>query len=523
MIKFVKKVAPALALCVFTFSLHTSAHHHRGQNRYAQAQTEPAVAEQAYQAASPAQARPGQGRPAQAEPLKTTADDRQNVEVTIYNSDLGLVKEHRAVRIAAGEGELQFIDVPTRINPVTVHINPLGNAPDFIVLEQNYEFDLISHAKLMEKYIGKMVKIKHWNQYHDRYDIVDAELLSVANGEVFRIDGEIFLGHPGIKILPEIPGNLISRPTLSWIYRSRSGGVQQLEVSYLTSGMNWNADYILLVSDGHDRAGLSGWVTVNNRSGAEFENAKLKLVAGNVNRVRPQAVSRARSFEFEGVTEDAVAFSAPPPAFVQSEVFEYHMYDLQRPTTLKNNQTKQISLMEAQGVTIEKEYTTSGSAVRGRGGAGGGPVKQPVIAFFKFKNSSDNQLGDPLPAGVVRLYTADNQGRQQFIGEDRIQHTPRDEEIRLRAGEAFDIVAERTQVDFRQITNRQHEIEWTIAVRNRKSEDITVGILESAHGTWEIRQSTHRHTRTDANNFRFDVPVKAGEEVIVRYRVRIGS
>ncbi|MDR3012875.1 MAG: hypothetical protein LBU70_06660 [Chitinispirillales bacterium] len=455
-----------------------------------------------------------QPRLAQVDPKKSAADDRQAVEVTIYNSDLGLVKELRNVRVGAGEGELQFIDVPTQINPVTVHINPLGNAPDFVVLEQNYEYDLISHEKLMEKYIGRMIKIKHWNQFHDRYDIIDAELLSVANGEVFRIDGEIFLGHPGTKILPEIPGNLISRPTLSWIYRSKSGGEKQLEVSYLTGGMNWNADYILLVSDGHDRAGLSGWVTVNNRSGAEFEDAKLKLVAGNVNRV---PVGR------RGLSGISSGFGggvdvANDAGFVQSEVFEYHIYDLQRPTTLKNNQTKQINLMEAQGVTIVKEYTTSPTVFRSESG----PVRQPVITFFTFENSRENQLGNPLPAGIIRLYTADNQGRQQFIGEDRINHTPRDEEMRLRAGEAFDIVAERTQTDFRQITTRQHEIEWTIAVRNRKSEDITVGVLEGAHDTWEIRESTHQHTRIDANNFRFDVPVKAGEEVIVRYRIRMG-
>jgi hypothetical protein len=452
--------------------------------------------------------------------MRSTAADRQAVEVTIYNSDLGLVKELRNVQIGAGEGELQFIDVPALINPVTVHINPLGATPDFIVLEQNYEYDLISHAKLMDKYIGRTIQIMEWNQYQDRQQIVEAELLSAANGEVYRIDGQIYLGHPGIKILPELPGNLISRPTLSWIYRSRSGREQQLEVSYLTGGMNWSADYVLMVSDGHDRAGLSGWVTVNNRSGAEYEDARLKLVAGNVNRVRPRNnMRRVEAMPMAAEMDMADAGGG----FAQSEVFEYHMYDLQRPTTIKNNQTKQISLMEAQGVTVAKEYTTTSApfGFRGRHGEPG-PVRQPVITFFTFKNSRDNQLGDPLPAGVIRLYTADNQGRQQFIGEDRIIHTPRDEDIRLRAGEAFDIVAERTQINFQQLSAQRHEMEWAVTIRNRKNEDITVGILESAHGTWEIRESTHRHTRIDANNFRFDVPVGAGKEVTVRYKIRIG-
>jgi hypothetical protein len=457
----------------------------------------------------------GQARP---EPQKTTADDRQSVEITVYNRNLGLVKERRKISLPAGQGELQFMDVATQINPVTVHIKPLAHAADFAVLEQNYEYDLISHAKLMEKYIGKEIKIIDRNEYQDRHRVVNATLLSMNGGEVYRIDNEIYLGHPGIKVLPEIPGNLISRPTLSWIYRNRTAREYDLEVSYLTGGMNWNADYVLLVSAAGAGSGLSGWVTIDNQSGAEYVDAKLKLVAGEVNRVRQ---THANNMNRQARGLSAMAMEAGGAQFAQSEMFEYHLYDLQRPTTLKQNQKKQISLMEAQGLNIEREYLTT--ATVNPFSRTEGAVKQPVVTFFTFRNSKDNKLGAPLPAGIVRMYTADINGSQQFIGEDRINHTPRDEEVRLRVGEAFDIVAERTQLNFTQRTSRQTETQWQIAVRNRKNEDITVRVQENSHGQWEIRESSHKHTRVDARTFRFDVPVAKGQEVIVKYRIRVDN
>ena len=470
--------------------------------------------------ARPAEAKsapPGQAKPT-AEPSKSTAADRQSVEVTIYNNNLGLVKERRAVSVPAGEGELQFVDVAAQINPVTVHIKPLSNPGDFAVLEQNYEYDLISHAKLMDKYVGKQIKIIDNNEYKDRKDVVEATLLSAANGEVYKIGGEIYLGHPGIKVLPELPGNLISRPTLSWIYHSRAAREYQLEVSYLTAGMNWNADYILSVADGKSAAGLSGWVTVDNRSGAAYEGAKLKLVAGEVNRAPAPQLARAMAFEAAA----DVAYAPPPPAgFEQSQMFEYHIYDLQRPTTIKENQTKQISLMDAQGVNVVKEYVTASSGSYYIYSKIDGEMKQPVAAYLSFKNTKDNKLGDPLPAGVIRIYTADAYGRRQFIGEDRITHTPKDEEVRLKVGEAFDIVAERTQVDFKRKTSRVTESEWKISVRNRKDEDVTVKVQENAGGQWSITESSHKYVKVSATMFRFDVPVAKGQEVVVKYKIKV--
>jgi len=456
-------------------------------------------------------------------PLKSTAADRQSVEVTVYNGNLGLVKEIRNIRVAAGEGELWFIDVPSRINPVTVRITPLSDSADFTVLEQNYEYDLISHAKLMDKYVGKKIKIVEWNEYHDRINTIEAELLCSADGEVYKIGDEIYLGHPGIKVLPELPGNLISRPTLSWLYRSKSAGERQLEVSYLTRGMNWNADYILLIpADGKAGAGLSGWVTIDNNSGAEFAGAKLKLVAGNVN-----YVSDKRSRDDYDINGSVKYMCASAPLLEQSEVFEYHIYDLARSTTIKNNQKKQISLMDAQGITVVKEYVTSSGdhSYYYTEHCDGSPTKQPVTVYLTFKNTKANKLGNPLPAGTIRIYSADIHGQQQFIGEDSIDHTPKNEEIRLEAGEAFDVVAERSQTDFVAKTANMYETEWLICVRNRKEEDATIGVIENIYHkwtSWQILESTHKYTKVDASTFRFDVHVGKEQEVKIKYKIRFG-
>ncbi|GBU23126.1 hypothetical protein R80B4_03042 [Fibrobacteres bacterium R8-0-B4] len=455
-----------------------------------------------------------------AAPQTSTAADRQSVEVTVYNGNLGLVKERRRIKAAAGEGELRFSDVASQINPVTVHIKPLTDAKDFSVLEQNYEYDLISPAKLMDKYVGKEIKIIDANEFHDRKDVVAATLLSSANGEVYKIGNEIYLGHPGIKVLPELPGNLISRPTLSWIYRSKAARDYNIEVSYLTYGMGWNADYVLSVADGKTAGGLSGWVTVNNQSGAEYAGAKLKLVAGEVNRVRDEA---ARFAPRAAKMSMAMAQADAAVGFTESGMFEYHVYDLGRPVTVKENQTKQISLLEAQGVNVTKEYVTtpSGPNYFLYNSVNDGAVKQPVVAYLSFKNSKENNLATPLPAGTVRIYTDDSKGSRQFIGEDRITHTPKDEEIRLKVGEAFDIVAERTQIDFVQKTSKVTETEWKVTLRNRKEEDVTVRVQENAMGQWEILEPSHKFTKVSATMFRFDVPVPKGQEVAVKYKIRV--
>ncbi len=446
--------------------------------------------------------------------LKSTVDDQTAVEVTVYNSNLGLVKDTRRIKFLKGEGELRFMDVASRIMPVTVTVRSLNHKNDFSVLEQNYEYDLMSEKKLLDKYVGKKIKIIDWNKFKDRKEKTDALLLSNNQGQIYKIDDEIYLGHPGYKVLPEIPENLISKPTLTWLYENSVKDAHDIEVSYLTSGISWKADYIVKLNKDDTSSDISGWVTLDNRSGAEYKDAKLKLVAGNVNKVE----SRGMMYDELNVLASRKKVSS----FEEKSFFEYHIYDLQRKTTIKNNQTKQVSLLSADAVGVKKEFLVYGEKsyftrmYRERN------KKQPVGVYIKFKNSKENNLGMPLPEGIMRLYKKDADGSLQFIGEDRIEHTPKNEEIKLKIGQAFDVVAERIQTGYTRITSVLHESEWEITLRNHKEEDIEVGIIEAFYGNWKVISKSHPYEKEDAFTIRFNVKVPKDGEVKVKYRVRVG-
>ncbi|MEW5946707.1 MAG: DUF4139 domain-containing protein [bacterium] len=445
---------------------------------------------------------------------KSTSDDQTGVEVTVYNSNFGLVKDVRNVALPPGEGELRFMDVAAHVMPVTVHARSLNRPGDFAVIEQNYEYDLMNAEKLLDKYVGKNVKLVVWNEYADRKEEIQATLLSNNQGQIYRIGDEIYLGHPGMKVLPEIPENLIAKPTLTWLYSNKSAKPHDLEVSYLTNNITWKADYVVVLNENDASADLSGWVTLDNKSGAAYKNAALKLVAGEVHRAE-DAFEAARMYK-------AQLAEAPAPRFEEKAFFEYHIYDLQRKTTIKDNQTKQISLLEAGGVEVWKELLVFGNKSYFARQYREENPKQPVNVYVKFKNSSGNNLGMALPAGIMRLYKKDHEGSQQFIGEDRIDHTPKDEEVRLKTGEAFDVVAERLQTDYKQISLHLHESEWEITLRNHKEEEITVGIVEPLYGNWKVVSASHPFEKMDAFTIRFDVKVPPDGEVKVKYRVRVG-
>jgi len=445
---------------------------------------------------------------------KTTADDQTNVEVTVYNSNLGLIKDTRKVTIPRGEVELRFTDVASQIMPVTVHVQSLNYPDKFSVLEQNYEYDLISEKKLFDKYVGKKIKIIDENKFQDRKETIEAVLLSNNQGQIYRINDEIYLGYPGIKVLPEIPENLIAKPTLTWLCDNSTTRPHRLEVSYLTGGITWEADYVMTLGKDDTSSGMSGWVTIGNKSGATYSNATLKLIAGAVHRVTQQP--RDGIYQMERMAKSGA------PQFKEQSFFEYHIYDLQRKTTIKNQQTKQINLLEATGITLRKEFLIRGTKGRYTGRATQESIKLPAGVYIIFENTSNNGLGMPLPEGTVRLYKADSGGGQQFIGEDRIRHTPKDEEVRLKVGEAFDIAAEKTQIDFKRITSKLYESEWEIVLRNHRKDDATVGLLEPMTENWEILSSSHSFKKVDAFTIRFDVKIPKDKEIKIRYRVRSG-
>lgn len=446
---------------------------------------------------------------------KSSIDNQVAVEVTVYNTSLGLIKDTRKVTLPVGEGELRFMDVASHIMPVTVHAKSLNSPGDFTVLEQNYEYDLMNADKLLDKYVGKKIRIIDWNRFQDRKEVEEAILLSNNKGQIYKIDNEIYLGYPGYKILPEIPENLIAKPTLMWLYDNKSKKAHKLEVSYLTENITWKADYVVVLNKDDTSADISGWVSLDNKSGATYKDAVLKLVAGEVHKVEEKRYGKR-------YYESAIMEKAGAPRFEERAFFEYHIYDLQRRTTIKDNQTKQVSLLEAAGVKIHKELLVYGIKSYFTRRYRAENPRQPVDIYIKFENSRDNNLGMPLPGGIMRLYKQDNGKSLQFIGEDKIEHTPEKEEVRLKVGKAFDAVAERIQSDYRQITTRLHESEWEITLRNHKKEDITIGIVEPLFGSWTVISKNHPYKKVDAFTIRFDVIVPKDGEVKVKYRVKVG-
>jgi hypothetical protein len=436
------------------------------------------------------------------------------VEVAVYNNHIGLIKETRKIILPTGEGELRFMGVASQIMPVTVHVKSLNYPNDFSVVEQNYEYDLINANKLLDKYVGKKIKIIVWNEYQDRKETIEAVLLSNNIGQIYKINNEIFIGHPGIKVLPEIPEDLIARPTLTWLYDNKTTKEHNLEVSYLTNDISWKADYVVVLNKEDTSADISGWVTLDNESGATYRNARLKLIAGDVHRATKVYRDKVDMTIFR---EGRVA-----PQFAEKPFFEYHIYDLQRKTTIKDNQTKQVSLLEAAGAKIQKTFIVESPQGIFTRQYRSNNSKQPVNVYIKFVNTEDNNLGIPIPEGVMRLYKKDSEGSLLFIGEDRVEHTSVDEEISLKIGKAFDIVAERIQTDYKQKTSKLHESEWEITLKNHKKEDVVVSILESLSGNWSVISNSHPYTKEDAFTIKFDVNVPKDDEVKIKYRLLVG-
>lgn len=442
---------------------------------------------------------------------ESTLADQTDVAVTAYNNDLALVRDRRHVSLPSGELSLKFMDVAEQIRPETVSLRSVSAPGSLQILEQNYEYDLISPAKLMEKYVDKPVRLVNFST-EIGFTSVDAELLSVNQGPVYRVNGEIYLGHPGTVVLPEIPGNLISKPSLIWALENQSAE-QDIEVTYLTRGLQWRADYVVTLARSDTSMDLAGWVTLDNKSGATYTNAQLKLVAGEVNVAQPPGAPR--------MAGEKMVMRREMAAPMREEAFaEYHLYTLPRRTTIKQNQSKQVSLLSAAGVNVGKVYE-----YRGEVQYYSQPMppmrEQHVDVFLKFWNKADNQLGIPLPAGVMRIYQEDTEGMLQFAGEDRIEHTPKDEEVRLRMGKAFDVIGERIQTDFQRIADNVYESAYEIKLRNHKETDITVEIVEPMTDDWRVLQNSTAYTKRDARTLMFSVPVTKDGETVVSYRVQV--
>jgi hypothetical protein len=449
----------------------------------------------------------------------TTLDDQVDVGVTVYNSDIALVRDVRNLQLPSGSFDLRFMDIAASVNPATVHFRSLTEPARLSVLEQNYEYDLLEPEKLLRKYVGRNVTLVRTVQQNGttRQEEVTAHLLSFNGAPVWRIGNEIVTGlHADHIRFPELPNNLFSRPTLVWTLQNRGAGKHRVEASYLAQRLSWNADYVLTVGRDDASADLNGWVTLKNASGASFRNATLQLVAGDLNRVR-QAINEKR---FDAARAQMAAVAEAP--MVQESFSEYHLYTLGRKTTINNEQTKQVSMLESTAVPVRKRFVVDGQEFYYRNvHHPGAPIKDVVQVYYQFKNEEKAGLGVPMPAGTVRVYQADSKGGVQFAGEDRIGHTPKDETLKLKIGNAFDVVCERNQTDFDKIASNVYEVEYEITLRNHKTTAIDVEVNEPIGGSWRMVSSSHEWTKTAAWAASFKVPVSAAGTATLKYRVRV--
>ncbi|MFA5779429.1 MAG: DUF4139 domain-containing protein [Elusimicrobiota bacterium] len=447
----------------------------------------------------------------------------QEVDLTVYNQNLGLVKDRREIKIDKGVQKIEFTDVAAQIDPTSVHFKSLSYPNKCSVLEQNFEYDLISREKLLQKYIGKEIELeRRFGKDGEKKEIIKGTLLSTSGGLTVKSGDKVLINPSGEISLSKLPEGLILKPTLSWFLENEVSGEHKIEVDYLTNGINWNADYVI-VSDKDDKnLDLTGWVTIDNKSGATYKDAKLKLIAGDIHRASPPGVMRN---DMMYVTKE---MRAPQPQFEEKAFFEYHLYTLQRRTNVRDNETKQIEFVSGTNVPVKKLYIYDGAAQKFYGYNQwsradrnyGVQSNKKVYVMLDFKNSKENNLGIPLPKGKMRVYKEDSDKSLEFIGEDFIEHTPKDENVRIYLGDAFDIVGERVQTDFKNGDDFADE-SFKITVRNHKEEPIEVRVVEKLYrwSNWKIAQKSQDYEKKDARTIEYKLKVPKDSENIITYTV----
>ncbi len=451
---------------------------------------------------------------------RSTLQDQQSVAVTIYNGDLALVKDQRKIRLKNGPNNLALRDVSAQIRPETALLRSLSDPGSISVLEQNFDFDLLTPDKLLEKYVGKNVTIFRMNPATGAETTEQATVLAANNGVVLKIGNRIETGLPGRIVYDDVPANLRDRPTLVTRLNNSNAGDQTVELSYLTGGLGWKADYVAELSPKDDALDLSGWVTLTHTSGTSYNNAKLQLVAGDVHRVY-EIRTRADMAE----KRMAVAAAAAPP-MAEESLMEYHLYTLDRPTTIAESQTKQVALLSASTVPAQKELVLMGRDYYYLSSYGDLGQKMKVDVYVEFENRESAHLGMPLPKSIIRVYKTDKGGNAQFVGEDSMDHTPRNEKVRLKLGESFDVTADKKQTDFKRLPDpakgtRLFEAAFEIVLKNAKKEAANVTVLEPIPGEWKITSESLRSTKPTANTASWKVGVPAEGKTILTYRVQI--
>lgn len=450
----------------------------------------------------------------------STISDQKNVAITIYNEDLALVKDLRRIKLDQDFNRLAWRDVSARIRSETAILRSLNYPSEFRLIEQNFDFDLLTPSKLLEKYIGQEIIVARINPASGTEARETAKVLATNEGIVLKYSDRIETEILGRLVFPGVPDNLRDKPTLLISLRNTSKNEHDFELSYLTSGLSWHADYVAALNEQDSVLDLNGLVTLTNQSGTTYRDAQLQLVAGDINQVQPAFGRVAKMME---MSTNAMSDAVP---MKQESFFDYHLYTLQHPTTVSENQTKQVALMSAVNVPVTKEYLLQGSDYYYFGQYNTIDQKKSVAVYIGFLNKGEG-LGIPLPKGVMRVYKKDLAGNSQFVGEDRIEHTPEHELIRLKLGNAFDITANRLQTDFQQISANSpnhpgiFETAYQITIKNAKKEAVTVQVQEPVPGDWKILSETLPHEKKAASLVEWKVVVAAESETVLTYRIRV--
>lgn len=437
------------------------------------------------------------------------ASGAEALSLTLYSGDLALVRERRQLRLPGGQVRVNLGQVPVLLRPETVMLRPLGSGA-FKLLEQDFEARVLTPQTLLQQHVGREVTVlrEHPVTGEDRSE--RATLLAAGNAAVLRFADRIETHYPGRIVFDRLPPGLQPGPTLSVLLEAATGP-QTVELAYQTGGLSWKTDYVARLSADGRSLDLSGWITLANRSGTDYPDASLQLVAGSPNRVQDRFMASER------MAPAAVLRASAEPT--EETLLDYHLYRFERPVTIADQQTRQLALLTAAAVPVRREYLLA-SAEPFQLERQDQPAQQLKPSVYLEFDNRGAQLGQPLPAGVVRVYGPDREGATQFIGEDRIAHTARDQTIRLRLGTAFDLSAERRQTAFRQLGERSSESSWRLSLHNARNEAVTIRVLETLPGDWEIVQESQHSRKDSAHAASWSVAVPAGGSAQLDYTVR---
>lgn len=446
-----------------------------------------------------------------AQPQSATIDKqaREELNITIYNNDFAVVKEKRTTELPAGLIELEYRDVATNIEPSSVMIDSDGPLQ---IIEQNYRYDLLGRQSLLQRYLGKKVKYRRTGASEDNVaDIVREGTLLSASPEIVQFGDEIEIDPAGSIVLPRLPEGLTAEPALIWLVDNEREGNRSLETTYITGGVSWQADHTLMLNEDEGSLDFITWVTLNNESGASYSQANLKLVAGEVNRVQ-------RDVKFNVDRRESAQRAMMQSSVPAQALHDYQLYTMPGKINLRHRESKQVSLLAAAGVKYEKLYRIENGVQFGRLQD---TDEQRFDVRIVFSNIESNNLGMPLPGGIVRVFAGSTESGLEFVGENRIRHTPEGEDLSISTGKAFDIVAKRRQSMFRQVGEKSTDIGYEIEIRNQKEERVAVTVREHLYGDWSLLQQSHESYRVDSDTVDFELEIEPGSVKTLSYAVRV--